>query len=852
MRGSPGILLTSATQGVRLFSEDFVSLNGSHPLTADWNAGDFNITSRKITSPEFSNFVDTARYGFMNQTETTIAFDGTKIFTLGSVGASWSYYRAGVKYTITGSKTIDLTTVEGSMVDGHTYYIYIDGTTGALSASTTAWTLLDTKVPVATVAWNNTLTPKYWLGEERHSCLLDRRTHWYEHVTNGTQYVTVGALAGCTVGNDVNSDKTFSIAESVIADEDLIQTLASLPDPNGTATDYVVFYRTGASAWSWKASNMPFAYNIGNTNDIIQYDNAGTMTDCGTGTGANTRWVNSYLLYTNMQGAARYIIIMGQAQHTSLANAQAEAPGNFTLTGLPIQEFKMVYRMTWTTITSTSQGKCRLAALPVRVNVGITQVGVTPSAIDHNLLANLPVGDVHTQYALLAGRSGGQTIYGAPTSGRITLRGESAAGRGGEVELQGVTSVVAEGYNANMSLLSYNDTESAGYLSLSKSRGTRTSATDVQNGDLLGIMEFMGQVTSMRRAAYLRGSVGAAPGASWTPGKLEFYITSSTGSEVSRLTLNYDGDVTLTGKALLANFATALDTSRATPLLYSTTTGGAAYPFLEAGNLIISSAHTVARDIIMVPAATSYQFIFGREGYLWFSDTAGLKDTMLFRYGNATVGTQRSDATAAGVAFSLCKSRGTFTAPTVVTTGDVLGNIDFNGRGTSAWLVGARIEGSCTGTVGTYMPGQLKFSTTNATGTVTLAMTIDSAQDITLAEATDLIIGTATGTKVGTGATQKIGFYGATPIVRPSAYTQTYSTASKTVPALTSATLTDNTGGTATTTLAAIEATYTQATIRNALASLASQINKLNADVLADKKVITALIDDLQALGFTS
>jgi len=50
---------------------------------------------------------------------------------------------------------------------------------------------------------------------------------------------------------------------------------------------------------------------------------------------------------------------------------------------------------------------------------------------DHNLLASLSVGDVHTQYLLLAGRSGGQTAVGGTASGNnLTLQSTSHATKG--------------------------------------------------------------------------------------------------------------------------------------------------------------------------------------------------------------------------------------------------------------------------------------------------------------------------------------------------------------------------------------------------------------------------------------
>lgn len=62
---------------------------------------------------------------------------------------------------------------------------------------------------------------------------------------------------------------------------------------------------------------------------------------------------------------------------------------------------------------------------------------VLPAGVDHNSLANLATGDVHTQYPLLAGRSGGQTQIGGTASGEdLTLQSTSHS-TGGTVFIQG-------------------------------------------------------------------------------------------------------------------------------------------------------------------------------------------------------------------------------------------------------------------------------------------------------------------------------------------------------------------------------------------------------------------------------
>lgn len=98
----------------------------------------------------------------------------------------------------------------------------------------------------------------------------------------------------------------------------------------------------------------------------------------------------------------------------------------------------------------------------------------------------------------------------------------------------------------------------------------------------------------------------------------------------------------------------------------------------------------------------------------------------------------------------------------------------------------------------------------------------------------------------------QVGVFGVTPVSRAGAYTQTYATADKTHANPTSATLTDNSGGTGSTTLAVITgggAGCENAT-KNAIASLAAQVNALRVDLLDAKELVNSVIDDLQAYGW--
>lgn len=355
--------------------------------TANWQAG-------------YQGWIDIYRCGFLNTTETSISFnDADYTFTLTDAGAGWSYYRAGIKYTISGTKTVTI----GAPPSTDTYYIYIDGTDGTLLTSTSAWTLTDSKIPVAIVYWNDANTPKYMLADERHTIAIDRRIHLYEHASEGTQWISGTALTTLVANTDDNVSKRPTIAETVIADEDLFHTLSTLT-PTGapyTASDYHVAYRTGGTTWTWALSAMPFLYSSTGT---IYWDNGGTMTEGTGGSGGNARYYNAYLLCTNQAGAARFTWVNGRGAYTTQALAQAENPLTWDWTGLNINEAVIVWQVTFAIDgTYTSAGKC-VYKTKKQVNATVSQVAVS-SNYDHNTLAGLQGGTTNEYYHLTAGQN---------------------------------------------------------------------------------------------------------------------------------------------------------------------------------------------------------------------------------------------------------------------------------------------------------------------------------------------------------------------------------------------------------------------------------------------------------------
>lgn len=116
----------------------------------------------------------------------------------------------------------------------------------------------------------------------------------------------------------------------------------------------------------------------------------------------------------------------------------------------------------------------------------------------------------------------------------------------------------------------------------------------------------------------------------------------------------------------------------------------------------------------------------------------------------------------------------------------------------------------------------------------------------TVLDGVNLALGSTTGTKFGTATTQKLAFWNTTPVVQPAAAGQAAAAAQG------QASLTDSTGGTASTTLAAITAgaAYAQAdmtAVKNALASIAAQLALIRTDVANIKTLQnasrTAMVD---------
>lgn len=218
-------------------------------------------------------------------------------------------------------------------------------------------------------------------------------------------------------------------------------------------------------------------------------------------------------------------------------------------------------------------------------------VGVTlTSAIDHNSLNNLTVGDVHTQYAYKPGKSGGQTLIGGTgvtdalilqgttgngTSTTQTIKfavGNNGATQAASIDNQGkfvigagtattngsVLQLVNNGVNGMLSFVADANAANANLFLFRRSRGTTSSPTAVSSGDM--IMGITGQGFDSGGTPTARNSVQIA---------MMVDGTVSSGNVPGRLVFNtvaVGGGTTLVNRQFIASngqIVTGMSTTQA-------------------------------------------------------------------------------------------------------------------------------------------------------------------------------------------------------------------------------------------------------------------------------------------------
>lgn len=224
-------------------------------------------------------------------------------------------------------------------------YIYYDNT-GTLSVKSSFYNL-QTEAPVAYVYRYNNKALVF--AEERHGLVMDWATHEYLHNTRGAAYANGFAITNYSTTGDgtLDADLTIGLTGGAFYDEDLKINIAHgaggyFTQPLNTTAQIPVFYRSGTGWAADQATNYPLK-----STTTMQYNALVT----GNWTLANVN-NNSYgvmfIVATNNL-LAPVIAIMGQAQYSEQAAADASFYSALDLSGFPIHEFRPLYKLVYRT-----------------------------------------------------------------------------------------------------------------------------------------------------------------------------------------------------------------------------------------------------------------------------------------------------------------------------------------------------------------------------------------------------------------------------------------------------------------------------------------------------------------------
>jgi hypothetical protein len=255
------------------------------------------------------------------------------------------------------------------------------------------------------------------------------------------------------------------------------------------------------------------------------------------------------------------------------------------------------------------------------------------------------------------------------------------------------------------------------------------------------------------------GNVLTSTGTTWTSNAASSLAVTSFSAGTTGFTPNTatQGAVTLAGTLATTNGGTGLTSFTANGVLYASSTSalatGSAFTFDGSSAVISVNSATDALRITQVGAGNALvvedsanpdatPFVVDASGIVIAGATTAYNSgNGVFKFQSVGDGTAAQGFAAFGWVNSatfnpridFAKSRsGTIGTHTVVQSGDVIGQVNFNGSDGTAFIQAATITAAVDGTPGTNdMPGRLVFSTTaDGASTPTERMRIDSAGNV--------------------------------------------------------------------------------------------------------------------------
>jgi len=299
--------------------------------------------------------------GHENASQSVISFDNaTRTFTIAPASTEFVVWVKGVKYTISTTRTVTIPNTTGI------YYIYFD-TSGVLQYKTSFFDWPN-EAMTAYVYWNSVTGTAPFVADERHGVVLDWQTHEYLHRTRGAAFANGFAISNYVVLGDgsLDSHMQFDLASGTFFDEDLQVDVVSTNTPiaNTWQQDLTgparipMFYHSGTG---WIRDNpTDFVVKAGTTRPQYNYFDGSSWSTLDID---NNKFGATFIVATNNLNYP-VIGIMSQSQRDNQTDAELLEFTNLDLTGFPVVEFRVLYKIIFDTKTSyTNVPKARIIAV---------------------------------------------------------------------------------------------------------------------------------------------------------------------------------------------------------------------------------------------------------------------------------------------------------------------------------------------------------------------------------------------------------------------------------------------------------------------------------------------------------
>jgi hypothetical protein len=327
---SSGTLMFANSNGITF------GMSGSNQITASHNA----LIQSVADTLYFPRAFTTEPNGFPDRTQVTVSWDDvTRTLTISPVGADYVVWSNGTKFTKNTTLTVTISNTDGN------HWIYFDDAGNLVERNTFTADLILRWGLVSILYWdlaNLKTVPD--AQTETHGADWPPEIHLQQHVTVGVRFQD-GLEVTVDSEQDGSLDAHIEVATTVghTWDEDIQHTFNAR-----AATDSIpIMYRVSADGWSYTTSPGPIVLT-GGTGLATFNEFTGTVWQQTEMTDGTFGVAYLYAMPSHTM-AKKLIIIQGQAQYISQADAGVAASNVPQLGVLPLNEMKLIAAITFET-----------------------------------------------------------------------------------------------------------------------------------------------------------------------------------------------------------------------------------------------------------------------------------------------------------------------------------------------------------------------------------------------------------------------------------------------------------------------------------------------------------------------